>query len=124
MKFDTNYLLDWFQEIPFTDIVRIFPHSRLMTLQGDEMQEELMHLEEVWCRKSIEERDLIKKQICTKSWKDLSWEVQEKLVDNFIIPVDTVGLFVDEYQRPYVYTPNGRIYCSARKSYEYSIKNK
>lgn len=123
MKYNTNHLLDWFQEIPFTDIVRIFPHSRLMTLQGDEMQEELMHLEEVWCRKATEERDMIKKEISTKSWKDLSWEEQEKLEENFFIPVDKTGLFIDENLRPFFKTSNGNIYCSARKSYNYSIKN-
>jgi hypothetical protein len=72
MKYNTNHLLDWFQEIPFTDIIRIFPHSRLLDLEGDDMQEELMHLEEVWCKKSVEERDMIKKEILTKSWEELS----------------------------------------------------
>ena len=63
MKYDTTYLLDWFQSIPFTDIVKIFPHSRLLKLEGDEIQEELIHLEEVWCRKSIEERKIIKENL-------------------------------------------------------------
>jgi hypothetical protein len=56
----TDHLLDWLQDVPFKDIVRIFPHSNLLELSGDEMEEELSHLEEVWCRKSTEERDLIK----------------------------------------------------------------
>jgi hypothetical protein len=123
MKYNTHHLLDWFQEIPFKDIVRIFPHSRLMTLQGDDIEEELMHLEEIWCRKSIEERDFIKKEISTKSWEDLSWEKQEKLEESFFIPVDATGLFIDEHKRPYIQTANGKEYCSARKSYDYSIKN-
>jgi hypothetical protein len=63
MKYNTHHLLDWFQEIPFTDIVKIFPHSKLLNLKGDDMQEELMHLEEVWCRKSIEERNFIKENL-------------------------------------------------------------
>ena len=123
MKYNTHHLLDWFQEIPFTDIVRIFPHSRLLELQGDKMQEELEHLEEVWCRKSIEERDMIKKEISTKSWEDLSWQQQEELEESFFITTDKTNLFIDEHKRPYVQTANGKEYCSARKNYEYSIKN-
>ena len=56
----TCHLLDWLQDVPFKDLVKIFPHSNLLELSGDEMEEELTHLEEVWCRKSTEERDLIK----------------------------------------------------------------
>lgn len=123
MKYNTHHLLDWFQEIPFTDIVRIFPHSRLLELQGDKMQEELEHLEEVWCRKSIEERDMIKKEISTKSWEDLSWQQQEELEESFFITTNKTNLFIDEHKRPYVQTANGKEYCSARKNYKYSIKN-
>lgn len=123
MEYNTQYLLDWFQTIPFTDIVRIFPHSKLLDLEGDDMQEELMELEEVWCRKSIEERDLIKVNISTKAWEDLSWQEQEELETKFFITTDKRNLFIDEHRRPYVQTANGKEYCSARKSYDYSIKN-
>jgi hypothetical protein len=123
MKHNTQHLLDWFQEIPFTDIVRIFPQTKLLDLEGDDMEEELMHLEEIWCRKSMEERDLIKQQTYTRDWDYLPWEVQEKLLNDFFIPTDKVGVFIDEHQRPYIQTPRGKEYCSARKSYDYSIKN-
>jgi hypothetical protein len=123
MKYNTQHLLDWFQTIPFTDIIRIFPHSQLMILEGDYMEEELMHLEEVWCRKSTEERDMIKQEVSTKSWEDLSWKEQEVLEHAFFITTDKTNLFIDEHKRPYVQTTNGKEYCSARKSYDYSVKN-
>jgi hypothetical protein len=119
-----QHLLDWFQEIPFTDIVRIYPHSKLLDLRGDEMQEELAHLSESWCRKSIEERDLIKQELSMKAWEELGWEMQEILEQSFFIPEDKKDLFVDEFKRPYTKTVHGKIQCSARKEYEYSIKNK
>lgn len=124
MKNNAQHLLDWFQEIPFTEIVRIFPHSRLLDLRGDEMQEELLHLSESWCRKSIEERDLIKEQINMKSWEDLPWETQERLEEVFFIPEDKDNLFVDQYKRPYTKTVHGKIYCCSKKEYHYSVKNK
>lgn len=53
-------LLYWFKELDKKDIVKIYPHSRLLEFRGDELEQELLHLEESWCRKSIEEREVIK----------------------------------------------------------------
>ena len=121
MKYNTQHLLDWFREIPYIDIAKIFPHSRLLELEDTE--EELEHLEEVWCRKSIEERDIIKENILKKEWKDLSWNTQEKLEQDYILTNSKEDIFIDGDKRPYLQTPNGKLYFSSKKSYEYSFKN-
>ena len=45
-------------------------------------------------------------QNITKSWDYLPWEVQEKLLNDFFIPTDKVGVLIDEHQRPYIQTPS------------------
>ena len=59
----------------------------------------------------------------TKNWKDLSEDKQQSIEESFFLVEDKTNLFIDEHGRPYVQTPNGKMYCSSKKSYNYSVKN-
>ena len=58
-----------------------------------------------------------------RNWEDLSKNEQQRFEEDLFITTDKTGLFIDEHRRPYVQTANGKEYCSARKNYEYSVKN-
>lgn len=58
-----------------------------------------------------------------RNWEDLSKDEQQRFEENFFITTDKTNLFIDEHKRPYVQTTRGKEYCSAKKSYDYSIKN-
>jgi hypothetical protein len=66
MNYRDNVLLNWFQSIPFTSIVEIYPNSNLLVLTGNDMQMELIELEANWNNKSTEEKEQIKLNITNK----------------------------------------------------------
>jgi hypothetical protein len=67
MNYRDNELLNWFQSIPFTNIVEIYPNSNLLVLTGNDMQNELMDLEADWNNKSTEEKEQIKLNVTNKN---------------------------------------------------------
>lgn len=66
MNYRDNALLNWFQSIPFTSIVEIYPNSNLLVLTGNDMQIELEELETNWNNKSTEEKEQIKLNVTNK----------------------------------------------------------
>jgi hypothetical protein len=66
MNYRDNVLLNWFQSIPFTSIVEIYPNSNLLVLTGNDMQMELIELEANWNNKSTEEKEQIKLNVTNK----------------------------------------------------------
>jgi len=67
MNYRDNELLNWFQSIPFTNIVEIYPNSNLLVLTGNDMQNELEALEADWNNKSTEEKEQIKLNVTNKN---------------------------------------------------------
>jgi hypothetical protein len=66
MNYRDNVLLNWFQSIPFTDIVEIYPNSNLLRLTGNDMEEELEALEADWNSKNTDEKEQIKLNVTNK----------------------------------------------------------
>jgi hypothetical protein len=66
MNYRDNVLLNWFQSIPFTSVVEIYPNSNLLVLTGNDMQMELIELEANWNNKSTEEKEQIKLNVTNK----------------------------------------------------------
>ena len=66
MNYRDTVLLNWFQSIPFTSIVEIYPNSNLLVLTGNDMQMELIELEANWNNKSTEEKEQIKLNVTNK----------------------------------------------------------
>lgn len=58
-----------------------------------------------------------------KNFKDLTQTEQQSLEQVYFIPTDKANLFLDEHSRPYSQTPVGKMYCSKKTNYNYSIKN-
>ena len=54
-------------------------------------------------------------------WLELG--TREEIEDYYFLPEDRTKVLVDEYNRPYEQTPNGKLYCSSKKNYEYSVEN-
>jgi hypothetical protein len=66
MNYRDNVLLNWFQSIPYTSIVKIYPNSNLLALKGHDIEIELIELEINWNNKNTEEKEQIKLNVTNK----------------------------------------------------------
>lgn len=58
-----------------------------------------------------------------RRFEDLPLGLREEIEDYYFVPESRDKVLVDEYTRPYEQTPNGKLYCSSKKNYEYSVAN-
>lgn len=58
-----------------------------------------------------------------KHFSELPTEQRNNLIETFTLPLSKENIYVDNYNRPFEKTSEGKIYCNRKKEYQYSIAN-